>query len=69
MQSRLILTFSTIFGIQVALVGQTLNIGFGPIYTLTNQSAPMINSKEDFQNTDYHFVCIHMDCNYVYVAT
>ncbi len=57
MQSRLILTFSAIFGIQVALVCQTLNIGFGPIYTLTNQSARMINSKEDFQNTDYHFVC------------
>jgi len=56
MQSKLILTLSTFFGIQFALVGQTLNIGFGPIYTLTNQSVRMINSKEDFQNTDYHFV-------------
>lgn len=56
MQGKLILTLSTIFGIQVVLAGQTLNIGFGPIYTLTNQSVRMINSKDDFQNTDYHFV-------------
>lgn len=53
---KLILALSAIFGIQFALIGQTLNIGFGPIYTLTNQSVRMINSKEDFQNTDYHFV-------------
>jgi hypothetical protein len=56
MQMKLILALSAIFGIQFALIGQTLNIGFGPIYTLTNQSVRMINSKEDFQNTDYHFV-------------
>ena len=33
------------------LICQSISIGFGPNYTLTNQSIRMINSTDDFQNT------------------
>jgi hypothetical protein len=35
--------------------GQTISFGYGPIYTHTNQKVKMVNSKEDFQNTDDQF--------------
>lgn len=40
-----------IFITNIILNSQSINIGFGPIYTLTNQSTRMINSTDDFQNT------------------
>ena len=30
---------------------QTLSVGFGPVFTHTNQRVRMVNSKEDFMNT------------------
>jgi hypothetical protein len=35
---------------------QTLSFGYGPIFTHTNQKVKMVNSEEDFQNTDNQFV-------------
>jgi hypothetical protein len=34
---------------------QSISIGYGPIFTHTNQKVKMVNSEEDFQNTDYQF--------------
>ncbi|HRO09099.1 MAG TPA: hypothetical protein PK047_09545 [Saprospiraceae bacterium] len=31
---------------------QSISIGYGPIFTHTNQKVKMVNSEEDFQNTD-----------------
>ncbi len=31
---------------------QSISFGLGPIFTLTNQKVKMVNSTEDFQNTD-----------------
>lgn len=35
---------------------QSISIGYGPIFTHTNQKVKMVNSEEDFQNTDYQLV-------------
>ncbi len=34
---------------------QSISIGYGPVFTHTNQKVKMVNSEEDFQNTDYQF--------------
>lgn len=34
-------------------VGQTLNIGTGPIFTLTKQEVKLVNGHNDFQNTGF----------------
>lgn len=48
---KLSITICIIFITNIILNSQSINIGFGPIYTLTNQSTRMINSTDDFQNT------------------
>ncbi|HRO09777.1 MAG TPA: hypothetical protein PK047_13000 [Saprospiraceae bacterium] len=35
---------------------QSISIGYGPIFTHTNQKVKMVNSEEDFQNTDDQFL-------------
>lgn len=50
--------FITIFFITIFFIiakGQTFSIGSGSIFTHTNQKVKMVNSEEDFQNTDYQF--------------
>jgi hypothetical protein len=37
------------------IYSQTISIGYGPIFTHTNQKVKMIDSQEDFQNTDFQF--------------
>lgn len=48
---KLSITICIIFITNIILNSQSITIGFGPIYTLTNQSTRMINSTNDFQNT------------------
>lgn len=50
---RLIITTILITIISIIGKGQAITIGYGPIFTHTNQKVKMINSEEDFQNTDY----------------
>src|SRR5690606_19273729 len=47
--------FITAFFITIFFIigeGQSISFGYGPIFTHTNQKVKMINSEEDFQNTD-----------------
>jgi hypothetical protein len=50
----LISTFCIVFFYNV-VSSQSISIGYGPIFTHTNQKVKMVNSEEDFQNTDYQF--------------
>jgi hypothetical protein len=36
-------------------ISQSVNIGFGPIFTKTNSQSLIVNTKEDFSNTSYIF--------------
>lgn len=38
------------------IIGQNISLGYGPIYTVTNQRVKMINGRNDFQNTDDQFI-------------
>lgn len=52
---HLISTFCLIFICNI-VSAQSISIGYGPIFTHTNQKVKMVNSEEDFQNTDYQLV-------------
>ncbi|MBK8622838.1 MAG: hypothetical protein IPN79_14055 [Saprospiraceae bacterium] len=51
----LISTFCIVFFCNI-VSSQSISIGYGPIFTHTNQKVKMVNSEEDFQNTDYQFL-------------
>ena len=51
----LIATFCIVFFYN-CVCAQSISIGYGPIFTHTNQKVKMVNSKEDFQNTDNQFL-------------
>ena len=36
-------------------ISQSVNLGFGPIFTKTNAQSLIVNTKEDFSNTSYIF--------------
>lgn len=38
------------------VLNQNICFGYGPIYTVTNQRAKMVNGRNDFQNTDDQFL-------------
>src|SRR5690606_23488849 len=47
--------FITAFFITIFCIlgkSQSISLGYGPIYTHTNQKVKMVHSEEDFQNTD-----------------
>lgn len=49
----------TVFFIIICCIigeGQAISIGYGPIFTHTNQKVKMVNSEDDFMNTDEQFV-------------
>ncbi|HMT53923.1 MAG TPA: hypothetical protein PKD16_14125 [Saprospiraceae bacterium] len=50
-----IFTFFIVFFYNI-VNAQSISIGFGPVFTHTNQKVKLVNSQEDFQNTDYQFV-------------
>lgn len=50
----LISTFCLVFFCNI-VCAQSISVGYGPIFTHTNQKIKMVNSEEDFQNTDYQF--------------
>ena len=50
-----ILLFLLSMIISNSLLSQSLTASFGPIFTKTNANPPVINGKEDFENTDYMF--------------
>lgn len=45
-------SLAVLFSFNLA-IGQAISVGIGPIFTHTNQKVKMVNSSDDFQNTDY----------------
>ena len=53
---RLILISTYLLFLFQIAKSQSISVGYGPIYTLTNQRIKMISGRNDFQNTDDQLV-------------
>ena len=50
-----LLHFSIIITLSIFLYSQSISASFGPIFTLSHALVPVVNGKDDFDNTDYTF--------------